>query len=71
MYLNYSGLKCPLPILRAKKDLKKITGGTKVTIISTDPSSPKDFKVLCETLGYKFLESKKCKEIYEIKIIKT
>ena len=71
MHIDYSGLKCPIPVLRAKKDLKKVAEGTKITIISTDPSSPKDFKVFCQTLGYKFIDSTNFKGIYKIKIIKT
>ena len=71
MYIDYSGLKCPLPILRAKRDLKKVPDGVTVTIISTDPSSPKDFKVFCKTLGYRFIEYNKDNEIFKIKIIKN
>jgi len=41
------GLKCPLPILRAKKALATLTSGQVVKIITTDPHAARDFQAFC------------------------
>ena len=49
---DFSGLKCPLPVLKAKRVLKNLEKGQKVTFISDDPASPIDFLHFCEHEGY-------------------
>ena len=49
---DFSGLKCPLPVLKAKRVLKNLEKGQKVTFISDDPASPIDFSHFCEQEGY-------------------
>ena len=55
--LDTSGLKCPLPVLKAKKAMKEMAAGDRITVIATDPSSLKDFEAFCEATGDKLLES--------------
>ena len=38
--VDASGLKCPLPVLKARKALQSLTDGDKLRVISTDPASP-------------------------------
>jgi tRNA 2-thiouridine synthesizing protein A len=54
--LDASGLKCPLPVLRARKALKPLVSGDLLEVLSTDPSSPEDFRNFCETTGDTLLE---------------
>ena len=49
---DFTGLKCPLPILKAKRVLKTLKKGKKVTFISDDPASPIDFKHFSKSEGY-------------------
>jgi tRNA 2-thiouridine synthesizing protein A len=49
--LDLKGLKCPLPVLRAKKALKGMTPGALLEVLATDPGSVKDFQAFCETTG--------------------
>jgi tRNA 2-thiouridine synthesizing protein A len=49
--LDTSGLKCPLPVLKAKKALKTLAAGDRLTVIATDPGSMKDFHHFCEASG--------------------
>ena len=49
---DFSGLKCPLPVLKAKRVLKNLEKGQTVTFISDDPASPIDFSHFCENEGY-------------------
>ncbi len=49
--LDLKGLKCPLPVLRAKKALKALNPGDTLEVIATDPGSVKDFPAFCDTTG--------------------
>ena len=49
--LDTSGLKCPLPVLKAKKALKSMVGGARLKVIATDPGAMKDFHHFCEATG--------------------
>ena len=52
---DFTGLKCPLPVLKAKRVLKNLAKGKKVVFISDDPASPIDFAHFSENEGYKIL----------------
>jgi tRNA 2-thiouridine synthesizing protein A len=54
--LDTSGLKCPLPVLKAKKALKSLAPGDELSVIATDPQSPQDFRHFCETTGDDLVE---------------
>ena len=49
---DFTGLKCPLPVLKAKRVLKNLSKGKKVVFISDDPASPIDFTHFSENEGY-------------------
>ena len=49
---DFTGLKCPLPVLKAKRVLKTLEKGKKVVFISDDPASPIDFSHFSENEGY-------------------
>ena len=49
---DFIGLKCPLPVLKAKRVLKNLANGKKVVFISDDPASPIDFTHFSENEGY-------------------
>ncbi|QNM96539.1 sulfurtransferase TusA family protein [Chitinimonas koreensis] len=50
--VDLSGLNCPLPILRAKKALADLPGGTVLHLICTDPGTPSDFEAFCRQTGH-------------------
>ena len=54
--LDTKGLRCPLPVLRARKSIKGIQPGQVIEIQATDPSSVKDFQAFCETTGHDLLD---------------
>jgi tRNA 2-thiouridine synthesizing protein A len=56
--LDASGLKCPLPVLKAKKALKSVTPGEDLTVIATDPGAVEDFVTFCATTGDVLVSSK-------------
>lgn len=49
--LDARGLKCPLPVLKARKALKSVAAGETLTILVTDPGAPEDFRHFCATAG--------------------
>lgn len=54
--LDAKGLNCPLPILKAKKQLATMSNGQTLEILATDPGSVKDFEAFCRTTGNKLVE---------------
>ncbi len=55
--LDARGLKCPLPVLRARKLLKSMNVGDELMIIATDPAAPRDFAAFCAEAGHDLLSS--------------
>jgi tRNA 2-thiouridine synthesizing protein A len=45
------GLKCPLPVLRAKKALRDVAKGAAIEVLATDPAALKDFPAFCAETG--------------------
>ncbi|TAH36932.1 MAG: hypothetical protein EYC70_08085 [Planctomycetota bacterium] len=42
--LDARGLKCPMPIVRAKKEMDTLAAGQVLEVIATDPGSVLDFQ---------------------------
>lgn len=49
--LDARGLKCPLPVLKARKALKPMAEGDRLEVLADDPAAPKDFEAFCATTG--------------------
>ena len=56
LQVDACGLKCPLPILRTKKALATLGGGERVEVLSTDPTSVRDFEAFCRQAGHTLVE---------------
>jgi tRNA 2-thiouridine synthesizing protein A len=50
--LDAKGLRCPLPVLKARRAMKDVPAGGVLTVLATDPGAVKDFQAFCETTGY-------------------
>ncbi|MEC7864816.1 MAG: sulfurtransferase TusA family protein [Pseudomonadota bacterium] len=55
--LDTSGLNCPLPIIKAKKEINTMDSGQVLHIISTDPGAVKDFESFANQTGNELLKS--------------
>lgn len=55
--LDTSGLRCPLPILKAKKALSGLRAGETLEVIATDPGAAEDFESFCRVTGHVLLGS--------------
>ena len=69
--LNAKGLKCPLPVLKAEKTLKKLKTGDILEVLTTDPQAIKDFQAFCEVNNCLFQSSNKKKGIIKVSICKS
>jgi tRNA 2-thiouridine synthesizing protein A len=54
--LDARGLKCPLPILKAKKALSDMSSGDILRVLATDPGSVRDFEAFARQTGNDLLE---------------
>lgn len=68
--LDARGLKCPLPVLRARKALRDVAAGARLDVLATDPAAPRDFRQFCEQTGHAFEHSTEAGGVYTIAIRK-
>lgn len=53
--IDARGLKCPLPILRAKKALADMLSGQVLKVVATDTGSVRDFQAFAKQTGNELL----------------
>ena len=53
--LDVKGLKCPMPLLKAKKALNELEPGALLRVIATDPGSERDFETFSTQSGHPLL----------------
>ncbi len=69
-FLDATGLKCPIPVLRARKAMKPLSAGDILEIHVTDSSAELDFKNFCETTGHELIAFQEQGEVLIMKIRK-
>ncbi|WP_119462468.1 sulfurtransferase TusA family protein [Rhodospirillaceae bacterium SYSU D60014] len=69
--LNTKGLKCPLPVLRARKAMKEVPPGGLLQVLATDPGAVKDFAHFCEAAGHELRESTEADGVFTFLIKKA
>ena len=69
--LDARNLKCPLPVLRARKAMKEVAAGGLLKVLATDPGAPKDFVHFCETTGHELVESAESEGVFSLVIRKA
>ncbi|EIK98214.1 SirA family protein [Pseudomonas sp. M47T1] len=53
--LDASGLNCPLPLLKAKMELNRLSAGAVLKVIATDAGSQRDFQTFARLAGHQLL----------------
>ncbi len=66
--LDATGLRCPLPVLKARKALKGLAAGDVLEVVATDPGSVADFKAYCESSGHGLLDCHQDDGVYRFRI---
>jgi tRNA 2-thiouridine synthesizing protein A len=56
--LDLSGLKCPLPVLRARKALRRMAPGERLDVTCTDPMSAIDIPNMVRESGDRLIEAR-------------
>ncbi|OLZ12171.1 sulfurtransferase TusA family protein [Sulfobacillus thermosulfidooxidans] len=69
--VDASGLKCPMPVIRAKKGITSVEVGQVVEILSTDPGSMADFKAWARSTGHELLLAEQQGEVFRFLIRRT
>lgn len=59
--LDARGLKCPLPVLRARKAIKPLAVGEVLKMLATDPAALQDLPAFCKVTGHKLLAQETAK----------
>jgi tRNA 2-thiouridine synthesizing protein A len=54
--LDVRGLRCPLPVLRARKAMQRVPPGGLLEVLATDPGTVKDFQAFCVATGHELVE---------------
>ncbi|MBD3197062.1 MAG: sulfurtransferase TusA family protein [Candidatus Lokiarchaeota archaeon] len=68
--LDALGKKCPMPVLLAKKELKKMNSGEVLEVISDDSGSLKDIPSLLSKTGDELLDTTQDGEVITFTIKK-
>ena len=54
--LDARGLLCPLPVLKARKRLRDLAAGDRLTMLADDPAAVLDVPHFCAEQGHDLLE---------------
>lgn len=52
--LDVRGLACPLPLIRARRELASLAAGEVLVVLATDPEAPIDLAALAADEGHAF-----------------
>jgi tRNA 2-thiouridine synthesizing protein A len=58
LVVDTKGMKCPLPVLKARKALKTLAPGARMQVLATDPGAIEDFKHFSKTTGARLIEQR-------------
>jgi len=53
--LEARGLYCPLPVLRTRERLKRLTPGSRLDVLADDPLARLDMQAFCAREGHAYL----------------
>jgi len=57
-----------LPILKAKKAIKRVPAGGTLEVVATDPGAVEDFETFCRVSGHSLVESSQQDGVYRFLI---
>ncbi len=69
--LDATGLRCPLPVLRARKAIRVVEAGGTLVVLATDPAAVDDFRAFCAEAGHGFVEWSRNGEVFRITVRKA
>ena len=69
--MDLTGLKCPLPVLKARRQIGQLPAGGVLVVIADDPAAPLDFDHFCQSGGHDLLESAAKDGVFTMRIAKA
>ena len=69
--MNLTGMKCPLPVLKARRQINQMAPSAVLKITADDPAAPLDFEHFCDTGGHQLLSSTEEAGIFTFVIAKS
>ena len=69
--LDLTGLKCPIPVLKARRQIGQMPADAVLVVLADDPAAPLDFDHFCDTGGHQLLESTENEGVFTIRIVKS
>lgn len=63
--VDASGLRCPMPLLRAKQALNQVLAGQSIKVIATDPGSVRDFHSFSRLSGNPIVSFREVDQVFE------
>lgn len=70
LQVDATGLRCPLPLLKAKQALNQLRSGEIVEVIATDAGSVRDFHAFADLSGNRIIRFIERDGIYEYRLQK-
>jgi tRNA 2-thiouridine synthesizing protein A len=55
--LDVSGTLCPIPVVRARAELRTMQPGEVLEVLATDPLAELDLAVMCQHSGHELLQA--------------
>ncbi len=65
------GLRCPLPLLKAKQALRDLAAGEAVRVMATDAGSVRDFQTFASLAGHSLVREKAPDGLYVYILVKS
>ena len=69
--LNLTGMKCPLPVLKARRKINQMAPRSVLKVTADDPAAPLDFEHFCHTGGHDLVSSTEKAGIFTFHIAKS
>ncbi len=57
--LDLMGLKCPLPVLKTRKAMTRLSDGDRLTVLTSDPMAEIDIPHFCSENGHTLLSAER------------
>ncbi len=69
-FMDLTGMRCPIPVLKARKKMKTMSTGDALVIHATDPGAEKDFPAFCDSQGHQLISSEWQGDVLVLGILK-
>jgi len=69
--IDCTGLFCPMPIVKTREAMARMTAGQVLSMLSDDPASDPDMRSWAQNTGHELLEVTRTGAVYRFVIRKT